>query len=130
MVEENKPKNEETPVLTLQVANEYLERARQLSGTEDTGARRELRMELQHKYGVTEIEAINILNGMHIKQYLDKYSRPEKYAIGNKSDKDKAKGKKKAKESENGEVVDVNERSVQSTMQDYIDRLMMADDSL
>ena len=129
-MEENKPKNEETPVLTLQLANEYLERARQLSGTEDTGARRELRMELQHKYGVTEIEAINILNGMHIKQYLDKYSHPEKYAIGIKADKDKAKGKKKAKESEDGEVVDVNERSVQSTMQDYIDRLMMVDDSL
>ena len=129
-MEEKTPKKEEPLVLTVQVVNEYIERAVQLSGTEDTGARRALRMELQSKYGVTEIEAINILNGMHIKQYLDKYSRPEKYAIGNKSDKDKAKGKKKVKESEDDEVVDANARSVQSTMQEYIDRLMMADDSL
>ncbi len=129
-MEDKIQKKAELLVLTAQVANEYRERALQLSGTEDTGARRDLRMELQSKYGVTEIEAINILNGMHVKQYLDKYSRPEKYAIGKKSDSDKAKEKKKGKDSEEDDVVDVIERSVQSTLQDYIDKLMMADDSL
>ncbi len=36
---------------------------------------RELGKELQEKYGVTELEAINILNGYHIRDYVEKYYR-------------------------------------------------------
>ncbi len=36
---------------------------------------RRLGRELITKYGVTELEAINILNGYHLKDYVDKYYR-------------------------------------------------------
>ena len=36
---------------------------------------RELGKELQEKYGITEIEAINILRGYYIHDYVDKYYR-------------------------------------------------------
>lgn len=36
---------------------------------------RELGEELKEKYGVTELEAINILNGYHLKDYVDRYKR-------------------------------------------------------
>ena len=38
---------------------------------------RELGRELQDMYGVTELEAINILNGYHIKDYVGRYYRIE-----------------------------------------------------
>ncbi len=43
----------------------------------DVGARRQLRIELQNKYGLQEIEAINILNGRNVADYLLKYHRIE-----------------------------------------------------
>ena len=36
---------------------------------------RELEKELQEKYGVTELEAINIINGYHHRDYVEKYYR-------------------------------------------------------
>lgn len=30
---------------------------------------------MQEKYGVTELEAINILNGYHIRDYVERYYR-------------------------------------------------------
>lgn len=39
------------------------------------GKVRELGQELQDIYGVTELEAFNILNGVHIKEYVNKYNR-------------------------------------------------------
>ena len=41
----------------------------------DVGGRRELRIKLQEEYGVTEIEAVNILNGYNVQDYLAKYER-------------------------------------------------------
>ena len=41
----------------------------------DVGERRELRIELQKWFGLTEIEAINILNGNGITDYVNKYYR-------------------------------------------------------
>lgn len=41
----------------------------------DVGEKRKLRMELQQKYGLTELEATNILNGYHVEDYLNKYER-------------------------------------------------------
>ena len=41
----------------------------------DIGVRRDLKRDLMEKYSITEIEAINILNGNHIQEYVHKYDR-------------------------------------------------------
>jgi len=46
-----------------------------IMGYQYIGAVRELGEELQEKYGVTEEEAINILRGYHLKDYVNKYYR-------------------------------------------------------
>ncbi len=63
--------------LTSEAVAEYQKRAHRVStiGDQDTGARRALRKELQEKYGLLEIEAINILNGFHTAFYVEKYRR-------------------------------------------------------
>lgn len=67
----------QTQYLTREIAKEYQKKAEQLpdNGKQDVGERRKLRIELQEKCGLTEIEAINILNGNHVDQYLNKYYR-------------------------------------------------------
>lgn len=66
----------EQQYLTRQIATEYQNRAQKLSanGCQDVGERRKLRIELQERCGLTEVEAINILNGHHTAQYINKYS--------------------------------------------------------
>ena len=63
--------------LTAEAVAEYQKRARRVFavGDQDIGARCALRKELQEKYGLLEIEAINILNGFHAAFYLEKYRR-------------------------------------------------------
>ena len=63
--------------LTAEAVAEYQKRARRVStiGDQDIGAHRALRQELQEKYGLLEIEAINILNGFHGAFYVEKYRR-------------------------------------------------------
>ena len=58
-------KNKIKERLSHEIAEEYIKRVEELSddGRRDIGARRELRFELQDRCGVTEQEAINILNG-------------------------------------------------------------------
>lgn len=59
-----------------EVGEEYKKRALALGcNTSDVGARRQLRIELQEKYGLTEVEALNVLNGFHITEYANKYKR-------------------------------------------------------
>lgn len=67
----------QTQYLTREIAMEYQKKAEQLpdNGKQDVGERRKLRIELQEKCGLTEVEAINILNGNHVDQYLNKYYR-------------------------------------------------------
>ena len=76
--------------LTAEICHEYKKRAELLSGTDgqDIGARRKLRMELQKRCHITEIEAINILNGYNVDLYVRKYDMlsgkipvPEGYEI-------------------------------------------------
>ncbi len=63
--------DDERYILTLEVCEEYYKRACELGGfSQDTGARRELRLELQEKYGLNEVEAVNILNGYHFDLYV------------------------------------------------------------
>ena len=64
--------------LTKKEANRYYQLARPFLAFYDgqyIGFVRELGKELQTDYGITEIEAINILRGYHINDYVDKYYR-------------------------------------------------------
>lgn len=58
-----------------EIVQEYKAKAGALSqnGRQDVGEMRKLRMELMDRCGVTEVEAINILNGYHINDYILKY---------------------------------------------------------
>ncbi len=63
--------------LTYDIANRYYKKASEAKTptNEMVGRLLELRDELVHKYGITEIEAINILYGYHISEYVEKYHR-------------------------------------------------------
>ena len=62
-------------LLTHGIAYEYRDRAKALpyNGIQDAGERRALRIELQERCGLTELEAVNIINGFHIADYCMKY---------------------------------------------------------
>jgi hypothetical protein len=62
-------------LLTEDIAHAYRDKAKALpyNGMQDIGERRRLRLELQERCGVTELEAINILNGFYIDTYCIKY---------------------------------------------------------
>lgn len=59
-------------LLTVEIVNEYRILAENLqeNGMQDVGERRKLRQELQRRCGLTELQAINILNGFHVRDYL------------------------------------------------------------
>ena len=61
-----------TEVLTKEIANEYRDRAKLLppNGLQDIGDRRKLRIELQKRFNLTELEAVNIINGFYIDIYV------------------------------------------------------------
>lgn len=64
--------------LTEEVAYDYACRSlalRALSGNQYIGKLRELGEELQERYGVTELEAINILFERNVDDYVQKYYR-------------------------------------------------------
>ncbi len=67
-------------VLTRKIANEYRDRARLLppNGLQDIGDRRRLRIELQFRCNLTELEAVNIINGYHIGDYVVLAERRER----------------------------------------------------
>lgn len=58
--------------LTKSIAREYRQRAEKLppNGLQDIGERRKLRIELQSKCALSEVEAINILNGFNVDVYI------------------------------------------------------------
>ena len=64
-------------LLTPSIAYAYNQKAKALpyNGMQDIGERRRLRQDLQERCGITELEAINILNGFHIDTYCIKYLR-------------------------------------------------------
>ena len=65
-------KGELVEVLTRAIANEYRDRALLLpsNGLQDIGERRKLREELQTRCNLTELKAVNIINGFHIPDYV------------------------------------------------------------
>lgn len=62
--------------LTEEIANEYYRKALKLpdNGGQDIGEWRKLRIELQERCDLTQVQAINILHGLHIRDYLTKIS--------------------------------------------------------
>lgn len=61
--------------LTIDICKEYQKRAYNISanGGTDTGTLRELRIELQKRCNIPEIQAYNILRGFHINDYVRQY---------------------------------------------------------
>ena len=57
-------------ILTRAIANEYRDRALPSNGLQDIGERRKLREELQARCNLTELQAVNIINGFHIPDYV------------------------------------------------------------
>lgn len=59
-------------LLTRKIANEYRDRAKLLppNGLQDIGDRRKLRVELQNRCNLTELQAVNIINGFYIGDYV------------------------------------------------------------
>lgn len=64
-------------LLTRQIANEYQRKAARLpdNGLQDIGERRTLRLELQERCGLTELQAINVLNDRHVGDYISIQTR-------------------------------------------------------
>lgn len=62
--------------LTMEAVEEYQRLASKLTDSNMlAGERRKLCMQLMEEYGVTELEAINILNGNRASDYVTKYER-------------------------------------------------------
>ena len=61
--------------LTDSVCMEYHRQAKAMNGfgNQDIGEKRKLREELQERYGLLETEAINILDGVRSRDYIEKY---------------------------------------------------------
>ncbi len=66
---------EDADWLTKEICDLYALMAKELNIPDpgDTGLRRVLRVNLQERCDITEVEAINILNGHHIDDYVRKY---------------------------------------------------------
>ena len=64
-------------LLSRAIAKEYQRAASALmdDGIQDIGQRRSLRIELQKRRGLTELEAVNVINGHHVQDYIAKYER-------------------------------------------------------
>lgn len=63
--------------LTKEAVDYYYEQAQKCTcgASGDVGQRRRLRKELQERFGLLEIEAVNILSGVHGAFYVEKYNR-------------------------------------------------------
>ena len=64
-------------LLTRQIANEYQRKAARLpdNGLQDSGERRALRLELQERCGLTELQDTNVLNDRHVGDYISIQTR-------------------------------------------------------
>lgn len=70
-------------LLTRKIATEYRDKALFLSNSDmhDIGERRALRIELQTRCNLTELAAVNIINGYHISDYVMIEERKEQERI-------------------------------------------------
>ena len=62
---------------TIEIAIKYRNRAAGLpdNGMQDIGERRRLRIELQERFGLTELTALNVVNGTHLIDTVMLYNR-------------------------------------------------------
>ena len=75
----------------MEVATQYYKKVQRLRNNEqDIGLFRKLKKNLMDQCNVTEIEAINILRGYHISDYVKKYENLEKGIVPGDSTKFKA----------------------------------------
>ena len=74
--------------ITYEDAKEYRDRAEKLSynGFQDIGERRELRIECQERFGLTEGEAINVLNGYNMRDIVQVYENIKELRVPNEKD--------------------------------------------
>ena len=74
--------------ITMEAAEEYMRKAAECPGPKglDTGERRKLRLQLQERFGLLEIEAVNILNGVHVSFYVNKYRMIRECIVPGKTD--------------------------------------------
>ncbi len=74
--------------ITYEDAKEYRDSAEKLpyNGFQDIGARRELRIECQERFGLTEGEAINIINGYNLREIVQVYENIKELRIPNEKD--------------------------------------------
>lgn len=84
-------------LLTHEIAHIYRDRAKALpyNGMQDIGERRALRIELQERCGITELEAVNIMNGFHIDTYCMKYLIKAREAREGKPEPEKKKNRRR-----------------------------------
>lgn len=84
-------------LLTNEIACAYRDRAKALpyNGMQDIGERRALRQELQARCGITELEAVNIINGFHIDIYCMKYLIKAREAREGKPEPEKKKRRRR-----------------------------------
>lgn len=77
-------------VLTKEIANEYRDKAELLTqnGMQDVGDRRKLRIELQERCNLTELEAVNIINGFYSSLYVTIAERREAERIRKEQEKE------------------------------------------
>ena len=61
--------------LTEEICREYIKRAKELSPNNglDIGQWRDLRIELQQRCNLPEIQAYNIIHGFHVREYVHMY---------------------------------------------------------
>lgn len=63
--------------LSHEICSEYARKARELNSpnANDVGPRRQLRIELQQRCDISELDALNIINGFNIGDCVNKYNR-------------------------------------------------------
>ncbi len=91
-------------LLSIAIAKEYQKMADmfQDNGIQDIGPRRALRIELQRRYGLTELEAVNVINGHYVQDCIAKYERMREEDERKQRDQDDGrmdKGSKRKRES-------------------------------
>lgn len=67
--------------ITEYIAEDYQKKYKSLlqNGVSEVDASWKLGSELQSIYGVSQIEAINILRGFHVRDYVERYERIRKF---------------------------------------------------
>jgi len=74
---------EDAEWLTIEICNEYRRKAESIeeSNSGNVGTKRALQKELQYRCDITELEAINIINGYHAADYVLNYEKMRNHTL-------------------------------------------------